>query len=146
MLSVLLVLGLVAFLATSCKLEPADGTVTVRLINGGATVGDGKGFLFAVWAEGADTSDVDAAAAGDDVLTVGGTAEGVALERPAVVEPKIFSGGARLLVGAFIDMDLSGDPNTGDYVMTEHKPVTVDGDVTVTFDFDVDFVEFVELP
>jgi hypothetical protein len=134
LLTVLLVLGMLAFLAVSCKTAgPANGTVAVRLINAAAPQ-NGKNVIFGVFKEGLDPlGGVDEPDGYFMVFIASDIVQVTAKDLDTMTNDVIFTGGAKYFVAAGVDMDGSVDISSGDLIY--QGPVfTVDGNMTVVLD------------
>jgi hypothetical protein len=133
LLTVLLVLGMLAFLAVSCKTAaPANGTVTIKLTN--ATPQIGKLAMFGVFKEGLDPlGGVDEPDGYFMVFIASDIVQVTAKDLDTMTNDVIFTGGAKYFVAAGVDMDGSVDISSGDLIY--QGPVfTVDGNMTVVLD------------
>jgi len=124
--------GLLAAVLTGCEQKAADGTVTVVLT--GAAAQDGEGFLFAVFAAGADIAVADPLGLGGPVIISGGTASGVALDVATGTQTVSFDGGDKYDVYVLVDLNGNFDMDPGEPVASR-TGLEVDGDMTVTFDY-----------
>jgi len=131
LLSVLLISGVLAFLAVGCKTAgPANGTVTVNLIN--ATGHDSATFMFGVYKESTPIAGV--ADGLGFALISGGESTGITLD-PSLSGIMTFSGGGRYYVYAFVDEGGDGSPTSGVDSHYQGSVFTVDGNMTQTLDF-----------
>ena len=135
LLSVLLVLGVLAFLGVSCDTSSPgeeDGTVTVTLPN--AAAHDGELALFAIFKEGVDPYGGSAVADGAVfVLIASGVAQGTMKDLATMINDVIYPGGGKYFVSTLVDVDGSLDLSGGDLFYIG-SVFTIDGNRTETLD------------
>lgn len=134
LLSVLLVLGVLAFLVVSCKeaeTPPANGTVTVKLT--GAAAQNTITFMFAVFKESADIMVDDPDGVGVTVIAAG-EAQATAKDLATGTTDVSLTGGGKYFVAALIDVDNDQDPSTGDYLY-QGAVFTMDGNRTEVLNY-----------